>query len=231
MLAPFRQEQDVPLASGIADSGSVSGTETRRSLSMTPSTKVSNGSSSTSDPYMHLVDDLAEKGSDYSFKGTEEEEDSSSSSGPEESYEAASIAASRKPGIARESSNDHDPGSESGSSDEREASRRKQMDRVDSALSYRETQQRRGFSAWRQARRKRKEKAAAVSSAVIGSAEAAPDPPSQPQSIYTALAAAPISPFDAPAQVRRPSCACPAPGHATTPKANYFRLLLSSSCC
>jgi len=181
---------------------------------------------------MHLVDDLIEKGSDYSFKGTEEEEDSSSSSGPEESYDAASTAAFRKPGIARQSSNIHDPGSESGSSDEQEPSRRKQMDRVDSALSYRETQQSRGFSAWRQARRKRKEKAAADSSTVVGAAEAAPEAPSQPRhSIYTALAAAPISPFDAPAQVSRSSCACPALGHATIPKANHLGPHLNRSCC
>ncbi|BDA44376.1 hypothetical protein COCOBI_05-5600 [Coccomyxa sp. Obi] len=198
LVTPFRQVQIGQPVISTADSEHIKpGLESRVSMPATPSTKASHDSSGSSDPYMHLVDDLIEKGSDYSYKAYEDE-DSSSSDSEFTSSDAAlrAIPAEGKRSAQQPSSIQKPPENEEAPHEEH---MRKQMDRADSALSHQDlAPRRRSFAAWRQARKNRKEKAAAATTAVVASEAAGPTEP--PKSIYTALAAAPTSPFDAPLQ-------------------------------
>lgn len=178
-----------------------SASQTSPSTPANATEKSSNDSSSTSDPYMHLVDDLYEKGSDYSYKAFEENAESSSE---EELSDAATGASLSMPQSAAGRSLAM-PGPSQSEGATHNVDRGKHMDRMDSALAHKDLRRGRGFAAWRQACSNRKEKAAAVAAA------AAPESPSAataaspvPKSIYTALAAAPTSPFDAAPQVRPP---------------------------
>ncbi|CAL8470336.1 g9878 [Coccomyxa elongata] len=195
LATPFRQAQ--PLTSTADSEHTRSGLESRLSMPATPSTKASHDSSGSSDPYMHLVDDLIEKGSDYSYKAFEDD-DSSSTDVEFTSSDAPTHATSAGENrwAQPSSSIQKPPDSEEAT---REEHMRKQMDRADSALAHQDlAPRRRSFAAWRQARKNRKEKVAAATAALVSPEAAGPAEP--PKSIYTALAAAPASPFDAPLQ-------------------------------
>ena len=199
LVTPFRQVQVAQPVPSTADSEPTrSGLETRRSLPATPQTKASHDSSGSSDPYMHLVDDLLEKGSNFSYKADEDESSSSSDAeftSSDAAMHATPVGAER---LAQQPSAIQEP------MDQGEAvhggQRRRQMDRADSALAHQDlAPRRRSFAAWRLARKARKQKAAAAAAASVSSPAAEAAEP--PKSIYTALAAAPASPFDASLQV------------------------------
>ncbi len=194
LATPFRQVQIAQPLTSTADSEHTrSGLESRLSMPATPSTKASHDSSGSSDPYMHLVDDLIEKGSNYSYKAFEDDNSSSTDVEFTSSDAATRATSAAEKRLAQPTSSIFEEAT-------REEHVRKQMDRADSALAHQDlAPRRRSFAAWRQARKNRKEKVAAATAAVVSPKAAGPAEP--PKSIYTALAAAPASPFDAPLQV------------------------------
>lgn len=189
---PVTQSQS-PAVQGSGSAISVS--QTSLSPPDVPTEKTSNESSSTSDPYMHLVDAICDKGSEYSYEASEEDEDSYSGG------EQGDAASSASPIVQQQLAAVTHPSETEVASQGKYS--RTGMDRMDSALARQDPERRSGFSAWRAARRKRKEAAAA--------AAAAPDVPGtsmegspEPKLLYTAPASPVTSPFDAASQVSVP---------------------------